>query len=60
MISVQNVTKQFLNGKGLFDVTFQVEEGEVFGYLRLNGAGKSKTILMSSHIFTEINYLFYL
>ncbi|KEK22007.1 ABC transporter ATP-binding protein [Bacillus gaemokensis] len=44
MILVQNVTKQFSNGKGLFDITFQVKEGEVFGYLGPNGAGKSTTI----------------
>ncbi|MGG3528474.1 ABC transporter ATP-binding protein [Bacillus pseudomycoides] len=44
MISVQNVTKKFSNGKGLFDITFQVKEGEVFGYLGPNGAGKSTTI----------------
>lgn len=44
MISVQNVTKQFSNGKGLFHITFEVKEGEVFGYLGPNGAGKSTTI----------------
>ncbi|MGG0187791.1 ABC transporter ATP-binding protein [Bacillus rhizoplanae] len=44
MLIVQNVTKQFSNGKGLFDVSFQVKEGEVFGYLGPNGAGKSTTI----------------
>ncbi|MBJ8028937.1 ABC transporter ATP-binding protein [Bacillus cereus group sp. N21] len=44
MISVQNVTKKFSNGKGLFDITFQVKEGEVFGCLGPNGAGKSTTI----------------
>ena len=44
MISVQNVTKQFSNGKGLFDITFEVKEGEVFGYLGPNGAGKTTTL----------------
>lgn len=44
MLIVQNVMKQFSNGKGLFDVSFQVKEGEVFGYLGPNGAGKSTTI----------------
>jgi len=44
MISVQDVTKQFSNGKGLFHITFDVKEGEVFGYLGPNGAGKSTTI----------------
>ncbi|WP_242320348.1 ATP-binding cassette domain-containing protein [Bacillus cereus group sp. BfR-BA-01349] len=44
MISVQDVTKQFSNGKGLFHITFDVKKGEVFGYLGPNGAGKSTTI----------------
>ncbi|HDX9578439.1 TPA: ABC transporter ATP-binding protein [Bacillus pseudomycoides] len=44
MLIVQNVTKQFSNGKGLFDISFQVKEGEVFGYLGPNGSGKSTTI----------------
>ena len=28
MISVQNVTKKFSNGKGLFHITFEVKEGK--------------------------------
>lgn len=43
-IELQNVTKDFGQGKGVFDVSFSVKEGEVFGYLGPNGAGKSTTI----------------
>ncbi|WP_096190172.1 ABC transporter ATP-binding protein [Evansella halocellulosilytica] len=43
-IQLNNLSKRFPNGKGLFDVTFEVEKGEVFGYLGPNGAGKSTTI----------------
>ncbi|PYI51889.1 ABC transporter ATP-binding protein [Paenibacillus flagellatus] len=44
MLTVQHLTKTFPNGKGIFDVSFAVEKGEVFGFLGPNGAGKSTTI----------------
>lgn len=44
VIEIQNVTKDYGSGKGVFDVSFSVKEGEVFGYLGPNGAGKSTTI----------------
>lgn len=44
MIEVKNLTKVYSNGKGIFDVTFSVEKGEVFGFLGPNGAGKTTTI----------------
>jgi ABC-2 type transport system ATP-binding protein len=44
MLTVQQLTKKFPNGKGIFDVTFEVKQGEVFGFLGPNGAGKSTTI----------------
>ncbi|MGG0741567.1 ABC transporter ATP-binding protein [Niallia taxi] len=44
MIQLQGLTKQFSNGRGIFDVTFEVGKGEVFGFLGPNGAGKSTTI----------------
>jgi len=44
MIQLEHLTKRFSNGKGIFDVTFEIERGEVFGYLGPNGAGKSTTI----------------
>ncbi len=44
MIEVRNLTQIYKSGKGIFDVTFDVKEGEVFGYLGPNGAGKTTTI----------------
>lgn len=44
MLTVHQLTKTFPNGKGIFDVSFSVKKGEVFGFLGPNGAGKSTTI----------------
>jgi ABC-2 type transport system ATP-binding protein len=43
-IKTQGLTKDYGGGRGLFDLEFEVAEGEVFGYLGPNGAGKSTTI----------------
>lgn len=44
VIEVNHLTKDYGSGRGVFDVSFQVEKGEVFGFLGPNGAGKSTTI----------------
>ena len=44
IISVNNLTKDYGHGRGVFDVSFVVKKGEVFGFLGPNGAGKSTTI----------------
>jgi ABC-2 type transport system ATP-binding protein len=44
MIKIDNLTKSYGKDKGVFDLSFQVLEGEVFGYLGPNGAGKTTTI----------------
>lgn len=44
VIEVQSLTKDYGSGRGVFDVSFSVDKGEVFGFLGPNGAGKSTTI----------------
>lgn len=44
IIEVKNVTKDYGQGKGIFDVNLSVKKGEVFGFLGPNGAGKTTTI----------------
>ena len=44
VIQIEKLTRDYGGGKGIFDVSFQVERGEVFGFLGPNGAGKTTTI----------------
>lgn len=44
IIEVTNLTKYYGKSRGIVDVSFQEEEGEIFGFIGPNGAGKSTTI----------------
>jgi len=44
LLKVENLTQVYPSGKGIFDVTFNIERGEAFGYLGPNGSGKTTTI----------------
>ncbi len=44
MIQVNQLTKSYGLKKGVFNLSFQVNKGEVFGFIGPNGAGKTTTI----------------
>lgn len=44
VIEIKNLKKYYGNSRGVEDVSFTVEEGEIFGFIGPNGAGKSTTI----------------
>ena len=44
VIEVANLTKYYGKARGIVDVSFKEEEGEIFGFIGPNGAGKSTTI----------------
>jgi ABC-2 type transport system ATP-binding protein len=44
IIEVNHLTKYYGKARGIVDVSFKVEEQEVFGFIGPNGAGKSTTI----------------
>jgi ABC-type multidrug transport system ATPase subunit len=46
IISVSHLSKQFKDTRAVDDLSFTVNEGDVYGFLGQNGAGKSTTIRM--------------
>jgi ABC-2 type transport system ATP-binding protein len=44
IIEATNLTKYYGKARGIVDVSFGVEKGEIFGFIGPNGAGKSTTI----------------
>lgn len=46
IIEVKNLKKYFKEVKAVDDISFRVQEGELFAFLGVNGAGKSTTISM--------------
>jgi ABC-2 type transport system ATP-binding protein len=44
IIHTNQLTKSYGKSRGIIDVTFDIQEGEVFGFLGPNGAGKTTTM----------------
>jgi ABC-2 type transport system ATP-binding protein len=44
MIQVDHLTKDYAGARGIIDVSFSVEKGEIVGFLGPNGAGKTTTM----------------
>lgn len=44
IIELQNVTKDYGDSQGIFNINLSIESGEAFGFVGTNGAGKTTTI----------------
>lgn len=44
VITAENLTKDYGQGRGIFDLNFSIKKGETFGFVGTNGSGKTTTI----------------
>jgi ABC-2 type transport system ATP-binding protein len=44
VLKIDNLTKTYRNGRGIKAVSFEVNEGDIFGLLGPNGSGKTTTM----------------
>ena len=43
-IEIKHLTKDYGKKRGIFDMSLEVEKGEIYGFVGVNGAGKTTTI----------------
>ena len=53
MITVENLTKKFETVTAVENISFNINESEIFGFLGPNGAGKTTTIRMLSTLISQ-------
>ena len=44
ILEIKNLTKKYKNGRGIENITFDIEKGDIFGFLGPNGSGKTTTM----------------
>ena len=44
VLEIKNLTKKYKNGRGVENITFDIEKGDIFGILGPNGSGKTTTM----------------
>lgn len=44
VIEIKNLTKDYGNDRGIFDLNLSIAKGEMVGYVGTNGSGKTTTI----------------
>lgn len=52
MIKVQNVVKQFGSFRALDGISFEIQDGSIYGLVGINGAGKSTLLRVITGIYT--------
>lgn len=51
-LKINNLTKVYKNGRGIKEISFQVNEGDIYGLLGPNGSGKTTTMKIITGLIT--------
>lgn len=58
IIEVKNLTKDYGHGRGIFDFSFGVKQGSVFGLVGTNGSGKTTNCHHEGSISEKVSCFF--